>query len=229
MGICLEPKTKFRKRKGDSNMERFKLVTPEEVERELIARYFNELSNKEAEVHGQLNLKRFSTNGSQSYDCKRWLETVKKACRWPNTDETVPTETMFLVREYTLNYGAKNLLPNERIVGLVTVRLALNYNLFNSNGHISVSLAPHQQSRLKSEEIALYLTLNLLKKRNIAITLVTPEVSGVSEEACVEVGGKLLHRHFDDQHEREIKRYAIMTDTKECDDDLFDLVAEWPE
>lgn len=209
-------------------MERFKLVAPETMERAAIAAYFNELSHEEAEVHGCLNLKRFSTNGGASYDLGTWLKEVQKARTMPNTDETVPTETFLLVREYTVNYGARNLIPNQQVVGMVSARLALNYNLFNSDGHIAVSLIQGRR-RLQVEEVTLYLALNLLNKRGIEVTLMTPEISGVSEDACRDLGGKLLHQHFDDVHERELKRYVMFTNLEEYEAVYDKMILEYPQ
>lgn len=208
-------------------MEQFKLVTPETMERNLIAAFFNELSNEEAEVHGCLNLKRFSTNEGASYDLEAWVKAVQKARDLPNTDEGVPTEALFLVREYTTCHGARNVLPSQQIVGMVSIRRELNYNLFNSNGHIVLSLVKGRR-RLKVEEIALYLALNLLHERGIEVTLMTPEISGVSVEACKELGALFLYRGFDDVHECDIDHYILLTDTEEYDSTYDSLVLEYP-
>lgn len=208
-------------------MEQFRLVTPDEIGSEAIAAYFNDLSHEEAEAHGRLNLKRFSPNG-ESYDIDAWLKEVEKARTTPNTDEGVPTETRFLLMEYTMNYGPRNILPNKEIVGMVNIRLELNYNLFNSDGHVALSLAQGRR-RLQVEEVALYLALNLLRNRDIEVALITPEISGVGEEACQDLGAKLLHQHFDDARERELQRYVILTDAEDYDGTFGKIVSEYPE
>lgn len=209
-------------------MEQFKLVKPEDMERNMIAAFFNELSHDQAEMHGCLNLKRFSTNGGASYDLEAWVKAVQKARNLPNTDEGVPTEALFLVREYTTPYGARNVLPSQQIVGMISIRQALNYNLFNSSGHIVFSLVKLRH-RLKIEEVALYLALNLLHKRGIEVTLMTPEISGVSVEACKALGVHWLYRGFDDVHERDIDHYILLTDTEEYDSTYEELVLEYPQ
>ena len=65
-----------------------------------------------------------------------WIEKINGDLDIKPGEERVPAETYFLVRE-----------SDNRIVGTINIRLALNHTLWNYGGHIGYSIRPSERHK----------------------------------------------------------------------------------
>ena len=130
-------------------MEKFKHVRPtKEYEKQAIE-YINEFYQYKSEINGVGGLQKFLDN----YD--GWLLKLEEdRNRIPN-EEKVPAETFFLVRE-----------NDNRIVGMINIRLVLNEKLKKFGGNIGYSIRPTERKK-GYNKINLYLGLLCCQEHNI--------------------------------------------------------------
>ena len=93
-------------------MEKLKHVIPSKEYEEQAIDYINEFKEQGSERNGSGSLHRYLNN----YD--GWLEHLEKVRNTVPSEEKVPAETFFLVRE-----------SDDKIVGMINIRLVLNERL----------------------------------------------------------------------------------------------------
>lgn len=111
-------------------MEKLKHVKPSKEYEQEALEYINEFYEYNSDINGTGGLQRYLDN----YD--GWLEKLEEdRTRIPN-EEKVPAETYFLVRE-----------NDNKIVGMINIRLTLNENLKKFGGHIGYSIRPQKEKK----------------------------------------------------------------------------------
>ena len=111
-------------------MEKLKHVKPSKEYEQEALEYINEFYEYNSDINGTGGLQRYLDN----YD--GWLEKLEEdRTRIPN-EEKVPAETYFLVRE-----------NDNKIVGMINIRLTLNENLKKFGGHIGYSIRPTERKK----------------------------------------------------------------------------------
>lgn len=124
-------------------MERFYFEEPSIDRKEEAINYINEFYQYNSDINGVGGLHRYLDN------YEGWLEKLEEDyTRIPN-EEKVPSRTYFLVRE-----------SDNRIIGMINIRLALNEKLSKSGGHIGYSIRPSER-RKGYNKINLYLGLKV--------------------------------------------------------------------
>ena len=122
-------------------MEKLKHVKPSKEYEQEALEYINEFYEYNSDINGTGGLQRYLDN----YD--GWLEKLEEdRTRIPN-EEKVPAETYFLVRE-----------NDNKIVGMINIRLTLNENLKKFGGHIGYSIRPTERKK-GYNKVNLYLGL----------------------------------------------------------------------
>ena len=105
-----------------------KLLYPTMAYRDKAIEYIEEFHQYGSEINGSGSLDRFLRESTY----EAWLEKVVRDMDIANVpDGKVPALTYFYVRE-----------EDDRIVGMVNIRLALNEFLRNEGGHIGYSVRP---------------------------------------------------------------------------------------
>lgn len=162
-------------------MEKLKLEVPSMKRKQDALDYINEFYQYGSKINGVGGLHRYLE------DYEGWLEKLEEDYKMIPNEERVPAITYFLVRE-----------SDNRIVGMINIRLSLNERLKKHGGHIGYSIRPTERQK-GYNKINLYLALEVCKnyKLNEVIMDCNKENIG-SAKTMQALGGKLLEEYYDD-------------------------------
>ena len=163
-------------------MDRLKFVVPSKKWEEEAIDYINEHYEYNSLINGSGSLYRFLDD----YD--GWLEKLDSDRKCIPSEERVPTETYFLVRE-----------SDDKIVGMINIRLALNKKLKEIGGHIGYGIRPTER-RKGYNKINLYLGLLRCKEYGIDEVLLDCDKDNLgSAKTMKALGGRLVKEFYDDK------------------------------
>lgn len=164
-------------------MEKLKHVKPSKEYEQEALEYINEFYEYNSDINGTGGLQRYLDN----YD--GWLEKLEEdRTRIPN-EEKVPAETYFLVRE-----------NDNKIVGMINIRLTLNENLKKFGGHIGYSIRPTERKK-GYNKVNLYLGLLCCKEHGISEVLMDCDKSNLGSAKTMQaLGRKLIREYYDDTY-----------------------------
>lgn len=174
-------------------MDRFQYIVPTKEWKQKAIDYINEFYQYHSNINGTGGLQRYLDN----YD--EWLKKLEEDyVRKPN-EEKVPAKTYFLVRE-----------ADEKIVGMINIRLSLNEKLKKSGGHIGYSIRPTERRR-GYNKINLYLGLKVCQECGIDEVLMDADKDNPASWRTMEaMGGKLIREYLDSENSNSmIKKYRI--------------------
>ncbi len=176
-------------------MEKFKHVKPQiEHERQAIE-YINEFYKYNSKINGVGGLDKYLDNYST------WLQKLDEDIKRKPTEEKVPSETFFLIR--------KN---DNKIVGMINIRLELNENLKKIGGHIGYSIRPEERKK-GYNKINLYLGLKECQKHGIKEVLMDCDKDNIGSAKTMQaLNGILIKEWYDKQKDRTIQYYMIDVD-----------------
>ena len=176
-------------------MEKFKHVKPQiEHERQAIE-YINEFYKYNSKINGVGGFDKYLENYST------WLQKLDEDIKREPTEEKVPSETFFLIR--------KN---DNKIVGMINIRLELNENLKKIGGHIGYSIRPEERKK-GYNKINLYLGLKECQKHGIKEVLMDCDKDNVGSAKTMQaLNGILIKEWYDKQKDRTIQYYMIDVD-----------------
>ena len=110
----------------------------------------------------------------------------------------VPNKTFFLIRS-----------RDNKIVGMINIRLELNEKLKNSGGHIGYSIRPTER-RKGYNKINLYLGLEKCYEYNIENVWLDCVISNLGSVKTIQaLGGKLLKESFNNKYGEVTQMYTI--------------------
>ena len=163
-------------------METFKYVEPTLEHEQEALDFINEFYEYNSDINGTGGLQRFLNNYPD------WLKKLEEdRNRIPN-EEKVPAVTYFLVRE-----------SDNRIVGMINIRLALNERLRKFAGHIGFCIRPTER-RKGYNKINLYLGLKVCQQHNIKEVLMDCDKDNLgSAKTMLALGGVMVKEYFDDE------------------------------
>lgn len=176
-------------------MEKFKHVKPQiEHERQAIE-YINEFYKYNSKINGVGGLDKYLDSYST------WLQKLDEDIKRKPTEEKVPSETFFLIR--------KN---DNKIVGMINIRLELNENLKKIGGHIGYSIRPEERKK-GYNKINLYLGLKECQKHGIKDVLMDCDKDNIGSSKTMQaLNGVLIKEWYDKQKDRTIQYYIIDVD-----------------
>lgn len=177
-------------------MNELKHVVPSLEYREQAIDYINEFYEYNSDINGVGGLHRYLD------DYEGWLEKLEEdRNRIPN-EEKVPAETFFLVRE-----------SDDRIVGMINIRLALNENLKKFGGHIGYSIRPTERQK-GYNKVNLYLGLLTCQKHGIKEVFMDCDKDNPASAKTIQaLGGKLIREYYDDKFAHcTVQDYTIDVD-----------------
>ncbi len=173
-------------------MDRLRLVNPDESYEEQAREYLEEHDRYNSYIHGAGGLDRYRNN------YQAWLERTERLRTIEPTEEIVPAETYFLVRE-----------RDNRIVGMVNIRLVLNERLQASGGHIGYGIRPTER-RQGYNLVNLYLALLRCQEVGLEEVILDCNDDNVGSYRTMErLGGIMLDRYIDDFDGELTRRYVI--------------------
>jgi predicted acetyltransferase len=171
--------------------------------------YIQEFRKYNSETNGVGGLDRYVDN----YEA--WLEKLEEDyTRIPN-EEKVPARTYFLVRD-----------SDNRIVGMINIRLALNEKLRNYGGNIGYSIRPTER-RKGYNKINLYLALKVCQEYGLKEVLLDCDKDNLGSAKTMQaLGGVMIREYYNEQYDEEIQDYIIDVDKAIRDNrDRFEKLA----
>ena len=171
----------------------FKLVSPTLEYKEKAIDFINEFYEYKSDINGVGGLYRYLD------DYEGGLEKLENDKKQPVTEERVPAETFFLVRE-----------EDDKIVGMINIRLALNEKFKKINGNIGYSIRPTERGK-GYNNINLYLGLKKCKEYGIKDVLLTVDKDNLpSKKTILRFSPRYESEYFDeDNHNCIIQLYWI--------------------
>ena len=194
-------------------MDKLKLEFPTLARKKDALDYMAEMAASDAEMHGVGGLHNYLDN------YEGWVDELNKKLHLEPNEELVPSETYFLVRE-----------SDNRIVGMIDIRLVLNHNLWNYGGHIGYSVRPSER-RKGYNKVNLYLALCVCDNYGVEMALLDCDKKNIgSSKSMRALGGKMIYEYFDTEKNITIQKYVI--DVKESlaknKDRFSDSIARYP-
>ena len=172
-----------------------KLLYPTMAYRDKAIEYIEEFHQYGSEINGSGGLDRFLRESTY----EAWLEKVVRDMDIANVpDGKVPALTYFYVRE-----------EDDRIVGMVNIRLALNEFLRNEGGHIGYSVRPTERRKHYGTEM-LKVALKVCDVIGIQEVLVSCDKTNVASAGVIQnCGGKLLREFYSEVFHETVQMYGI--------------------
>lgn len=170
-------------------MEKLVLEEPSLERKDAAIDYIKEHKNYNSNINGSGSLDRFV----ESYE--EWLIYLEeiKAGR----TSFVPALTYFLVRE-----------NDDKIVGMVNIRLQLNKELEKSGGHIGYGIRPTER-RKGYNKINLYLALKVCQEHGLEeVLLDCYDNNPASYKTMEALGGKLVEVYYNEKNDL-LRKYKI--------------------
>lgn len=175
---------------------KLKLVFPTIEYKDRAVEYINEFYQYGSEINGTGSLDRFLKESTY----EKWLEKVLSYIDIANVPEKdgVPALTYFYVRQ-----------EDERIVGMVNIRLALNDFLRKEGGHIGYSVRPTERRKNYGTDL-LSTALDVCSKVGIKEVLVScdrenPASAGVIKKC----GGILKDEFYSETFDETLQMYSV--------------------
>ena len=134
-------------------------------------------------------------------DYEGWLEKIEKDKTIIPNEDKVPANTYFLVRE-----------SDNKIIGMINIRLTLNEKLKNSGGHIGYSIRPTERQK-GYNKINLYLGLKDLQEHGVKEAMLSCNKDNLgSARTMLALGAKLQREFYSEEYGKEEQVYLIDVD-----------------
>lgn len=164
-------------------MEKFSFVTPTLEHRDAAIDYINEFYQYKSEINGVGGLYRYLD------DYPSWLKKLDEDKNRIPSEEKVPALTYFLVRE-----------NDNKIVGMINIRLNLNERLSKFGGHIGYSIRPTER-RKGYNKINLYLGLIVCQEHGIKEVFLDCDKHNLGSAKTMQaLGGVMVREYFDSEN-----------------------------
>ncbi len=177
-------------------MEQFYFEIPSRNRKEDAIDYINEFYKYNSNINGTGGLQRYLDN------YEGWLNKLEEDYTRIPDEEKVPARTYFLIRS-----------NDQRIVGMINIRLVLNERLKKYGGHIGYSIRPTERGK-GYNKINLYLGLKICREYGIQTVFMDADKDNPASWKTMEaLGGVNTKEFFDDENAHGIiKDYKIDVD-----------------
>ena len=163
-------------------MEMFYLEEPSINRKEEAIEYINEHHKYNSSINGSGSLHRYIDN------YEGWLKKLEEDYNRIPTEEKVPARTYFLIRE-----------NDNRIIGMINIRLKLNEILKQGGGHIGYGIRPTER-RKGYNKINLYLGLKVCNENGIDIVLMGADKDNEASWKTMEsLGGVRIREQYNEE------------------------------
>lgn len=173
-------------------MERFYLEVPSISRKEEAIEFINEFYKENSPING--------TGGLQRYldDYEGWLKKLESDYNRIADEDKVPARTFFLVRS-----------NDNKIIGCINIRLALNEKLRNSSGNIGYCIRPSERGK-GYNKINLYLGLEICKEYGLDRVLLDAVDSNIASWKTMEdLGGVKINERYSEEDQETLRFYEI--------------------
>lgn len=173
-------------------MENLKFIRPTKEYEQQAYEYIQEFHDYHSPINGVGGLYRYIGD----YD--GWLKKLEEDRTRTTIGEKVPAETFFLVRE-----------SDDRLLGIINIRLALNDALLEHGGHIGYGVRPTER-RKGYNSYQLYCALKFCQEKGIERALVTCDKDNIGSAKTIQNScGVLENEVIDPTDGKLIQRYWI--------------------
>lgn len=191
-------------------MEKFYLEKPDiKRKREAIA-FINEFYEYKSAINGTGGLQRFLDNYEE------WLKKLEDDYTRIPDEIRVPARTYFLIRS-----------NDNKIVGMINIRLALNESLKKYGGNIGYCIRPTERGK-GYNKINLYLGLKICQQYKIKEVLMDADTDNTASWKTIEaLGGIQIREYFENEHDHcMVRDYQINVDNsiKKCFSEYEDKI-----
>ena len=192
-------------------MEKFYLELPSLERKNEALEYIEEFYKNDSQIHGTGSLDRELKKG-KPYE--EWLSNNIKLHdeNYALEKGLVPAYTYFLIRE-----------EDNKLIGMIDLRLGLNDYLRNFGGHIGYSIRPTERKK-GYNKINLYLVLQEAQRYNLDKVLITcADSNDGSRKTILSLGGKFEKSNFDESDNETMELYWIdVNESIEKHKDLYE-------
>ena len=176
-------------------MERLRHVIPSMEYMEQGIEYIEEHINAGSNINGSGGLHRYLDN------YQGWLEKLEQDRKCVPNEQRVPAETYYLVRE-----------DDNKIIGMINIRLVLNERLQQCGGHIGYGIRPSERNK-GYNKINLYLALLRCQNLGIKEVILDCDSSNLASSGTMEsLGGIRIDEYYSEQEQCQVWRYIINVD-----------------
>lgn len=173
-------------------MEKFYLEIPSLIRKEDAIGYINEFYKYNSNINGAGGLHRYLDN------YEGLLNKLEEDYVRESDEEKVPARTYFLVRE-----------SDNRIVGMINIRLKLNERLIKFGGHIGYSIRPTERGK-GYNKINLYLGLKVCDEYGIDKVFMDADLENPASWKTMEaLGGVRVKEYYNEDEKCVIVDYNI--------------------
>lgn len=173
-------------------MERFYFEVPSVERKEDALDYIREHYEYNSNINGVGGLNRYVDN------YEGWLEKLENDYTTIPSEDRVPARTYFLVRE-----------SDNRIVGMINIRLALNERLSKVGGHIGYGIRPTER-RKGYNKINLYMGLKVCDEYGIDKVFMDADINNPGSWRTMEaLGGYRIKEYYNEDEKETIVDYNI--------------------
>lgn len=167
-------------------MDKFYLEVPSIKRKEEAYEYIQEHLDNNSSIHGSGSLYRFVNKDKNNYE--DWLEKLDRECEIIPDEEKVPARTFFLIRE-----------SDNKLIGMINIRLALNERLRNLGGNIGYGIRPTERNK-GYNKINLYLGLKICNEYGIDTVLLDADLNNPASWKTMEaLGGIRTREYYEDK------------------------------
>ena len=173
-------------------MERFYLEEPSMKRKNEAVEYINEHYQYNSNINGSGTLHRYLNNYEE------WLKILKNLNSKEGASKYgwVPSKTYYLIRE-----------QDNKIIGMINIRLELNERLKQHGGHIGYGIRPTERKK-GYNKINLYLGLVVCHEYGIEeVYLDADELNPASWRTMEALGGVLVEKYNDE--DMLVRKYSI--------------------
>ena len=167
-------------------MEKFYFEVPTIERKKDAIEYINEHYEYKSNINGTGGLHRYLDN------YEGWLEKLEKDYTMVPNEERVPARTFFLVRE-----------NDNRIVGMINIRTALNERLRKGGGHIGYGIRPSERGK-GYNKVNLYLGLKVCKEYGIDKVLMDATLDNPASWKTMEALGGIRVKEWIDEEDNSL-------------------------
>ena len=173
-------------------MEKLLFEEPSIKRKKEAIEYIQEHYDCNSRINGSGGLYKYIDNYEE------WLKKLENDKKGGLSEEIVPGLTYFLVRE-----------QDNKIVGMINIRLRLNERLKKSGGHIGYGIRPTER-RKGYNKVNLYLGLKVLKKYGIKEAMLSCNKENLgSSKTMLALGTVKKNEFYDEKNEVIIENYII--------------------